>query len=307
MDKVALISHPNCLLHDMSPNHPERPQRLEAIFAAIVAAGLDTVLKQELAPQATREQLALVHDADYIDDIFAKAPEHGMVILDPDTAMNPFTLNAALHAAGAVVKAVDLVMTKQANAAFCNVRPPGHHAERARAMGFCIFNNVAVGVAHALKQYNLKRIAIVDFDVHHGNGTEDIFQNNQKVLLCSTYEELLYPFSDTAGTESIIKIPLPAGSTGREFRSEFLMNGFDQIKNFAPQLIFFSAGFDGHQEDMLANLRLTEFDYAWITRQVKQIAEECCQGRIVSVLEGGYALDALGRSVVAHIKALLEP
>jgi acetoin utilization deacetylase AcuC-like enzyme len=271
-------------------------------------SGLYVDLKEYVAPLATREQLECVHSADYINSIFASAPKHGLVSLDPDTWMNPYTLTAALRAAGAVVFAVDLVMTGKLNAAFCNVRPPGHHAERAHAMGFCFFNNVAVGAAHALTQYQLKRIAIVDFDVHHGNGTENIFKNDERVLLCSSFQHPFYPFS---GAETrnphILNLPLPLGCNGKIFRAAVETHWLKQIKEFKPEMIFFSAGFDGHEKDVMAGMSLHEEDYAWITQKVKAIADEVCHGRIVSTLEGGYALDVLGLAAVAHIEALSIP
>ncbi len=221
--------------------------------------------------------------------------------------MNSHTLAAALHAAGAVVKAVDLVLTHKTNTVFCNVRPPGHHAEHDAAMGFCFFNNIAVGVAHALNKYHLKRIAIVDFDVHRGNGTEDIFKHNKKVLICSSYEFFLYPHHlPQPNADNIIYIPLEPGSTGKEFRAELSLYGMNKLDEFSPELIFFSAGFDGHKNDNISNLKLTESDYYWVTQQVKEIADRHCQGRIISVLEGGYALDVLGECVLSHLKGLSE-
>ncbi len=220
--------------------------------------------------------------------------------------MSPHTFSASLRAAGAVVKAVDLLISNQAKSAFCNVRPPGHHAERNRAMGFCFFNNIAVGVAHALDAHKLNRIAIIDFDAHRGNGTEAIFSNNKQVLICSIYEETLYPFDMPGKAKNIINIPLPSGATGREFRSEITQHGLEKLNAFEPQMIFFSAGFDGHVQDTISNLNLTEFDYLWLTRQIKQIAQIHSQGQMVSVLEGGYALTSLGQCVLAHVKGLMS-
>jgi acetoin utilization deacetylase AcuC-like enzyme len=220
--------------------------------------------------------------------------------------MNPHTLNAALRAAGAGVLAVDLIMAGSIEAAFCSIRPPGHHAERDRAMGFCFFNNVAVATAHALSQYGLQRIAIVDFDVHHGNGTEHIFLDNEQVLLCSTFQHPFYPYSgaDTQRAH-IINVPLANGSGSAAFREAVTQHWLPALRAQRPQLILISAGFDAHIEDDMAGLRLTEHDYAWVTQQIRELADQHCQGHIVSMLEGGYALSALGRSVVAHIKALL--
>ena len=303
--QTAYISHPLCLKHDMGAHHPECPARLHAIEDQLIASGLFGYLQHHDAPEATREQLARVHDPAYLDAIAAKSPSGGMVALDGDTIMNPYTYPAALHAAGAVVLAVDLVMQQRVENAFCNVRPPGHHAERGQAMGFCIFNNVAVGAAHALAAYGLARVAIVDFDVHHGNGTEDIFRDEPRVMLCSTFQHPFYPYSG-ADTRSphIVNVPLSAGSGGVEFRQAVSEVWLPALDTFAPELILVSAGFDAHREDDMASLKLVEADYAWVTEQVKQLAARHAQGRIVSVLEGGYELQALGRSAMVHIKAL---
>lgn len=302
---IALLSHPDFLLHEADGPHPERPTRLRAIQKMLRYAPIE--FQSYEANAATIEQLARVHTKNYIDKIFALAPKSGVIYLDSDTFMNAHTLSAALHAAGSVVQAVDLVMAKKHSAAFCLVRPPGHHAERARAMGFCIFNNVAVGVAHALEHYHLNRIAIVDFDVHHGNGTEDIFAHDKRVLFCSSFQHPFYP-GNGADTKSdhIINIALPAGTTGKEFRSEVSAHWLPAIKDFQPEIIFFSAGFDGHAADQMANFALIEEDYAWITQEVCRIAQKVCAGRIISVLEGGYELNALSQSVLAHLEAIYE-
>jgi acetoin utilization deacetylase AcuC-like enzyme len=303
---IALISHPDCALHEMGPGHPESPQRLSAIEDHLLASGLELAIRRFRAPLATREQLAQVHDEAYIDAIFAAAPKEGLVWLDTDTAMNPHSLNAAMRAAGSVVKAVDLVMGGEVSSAFCSVRPPGHHAERARAMGFCIFNNIAVGAAHALARYDLQRVAIVDFDVHHGNGTEQMFAGNPKILFCSSFQHPYYPHSDpTSHDHNIVKVPLPGGTSSGDFRRAIETNWCPPLHEFAPQLLMISAGFDGHREDDMAQLLLSDQDYGWVTRQVKMIADQYAGGRIVSTLEGGYALAALGRSVGAHLDALL--
>lgn len=302
---TALISHPDCLLHDMGFGHPEQPDRVRVIQAELERSGLNAKLKHYQASLVTREQLLRVHNADYIDQIFAIAPKEGLIAIDPDTAMNPYTLKAAQRAAGAVVLAVDLVMKKEVKAAFCNVRPPGHHAEHARAMGFCFFNNIAVGVAHALEHHKLHRVAIIDFDVHHGNGTEDIFRNEERVLLCSSFEHPFYPHvgADTKSNH-IINVPLAAGSTGQMFREKASQYWLCAIEDFKPEMIFFSAGFDAHENDQLADLKFKVEDYAWITHEIKKIADKVCHGRMVSALEGGYALETLGACVVAHVKAL---
>lgn len=303
---IALISHPDCARHELGAGHPECPARLAAIQDHLISSGLDMLMRHYEAPLATREQLERAHDSDYVASIFAQSPEQGRVWLDPDTAMNAHSLSAALRAAGAAVLAVDLVMEGQHKCAFCCIRPPGHHAEHARASGFCLFNNIAVGAAHALSQYKLERVAIVDFDVHHGNGSEDIFRDRPEVLFCSTFQHPLYPHSGTEPSgEHIINVPLPAGSTGSDFRHAVETRWLPALRAFRPQLLLISAGFDGHIEDDMAGLGLTEGDYAWVTRELKGIAEAHAGGRIVSSLEGGYALRALGRSVAAHLDALL--
>jgi len=301
--RTAFITHPACVRHDMGAGHPESPARLTAIEAALRAAGLWPRLAHMEAPAATREQLARVHDAAYLDAIESMAPDRGWVELDPDTAMNSYSLAAARHAAGALVRAVDAVLAGEADNAFCAVRPPGHHATPGRAMGFCIFNNVAVGVAHALDAHGLERVAIVDFDVHHGNGSEACFRDDPRVLLCSTFQHPLYPYSGAEGGNAH-NLPLPAGSDGAVLRAVFAERVLPALRAFRPQCVFFSAGFDGHREDPLAGWRLDEADYAWITAEVLTVARECAQGRVISTLEGGYALAALGRSVAAHVGVL---
>ncbi|HEY0666319.1 MAG TPA: histone deacetylase family protein [Gallionella sp.] len=302
---TAYITHPLCLRHDMGSYHPESPARIHAIEDQLIASGLLDHLQRHEAPEATREQLLRVHDADYVDYIASSAPQHGIVELDADTSMNPFSYPAALRAAGAVVLGVDLVMGHGVGSAFCNIRPPGHHAERGRAMGFCLFNNVAVGAAHALAQHGLKRVAIADFDVHHGNGTENIFRDDPRVMLCSTFQHPFYPYVGAdSGNGHIINVPLPAGTDGGGFRAAITQHWLPALERFKPELLLFSAGFDAHRDDDMAMLRLTEPDYAWVTQQVKLIADKYAQGRIVSALEGGYELHALGRSALAHIRVL---
>ena len=304
--QTAYISHPLSLKHDMGEHHPECPARVHAIEDQLIAAGLMDYLQRHEAPAATNEQLLRVHEGGYIDSIAASAPQQGIVYLDDgDTAMNPFSYQAALHAAGAVVLGVDLVMAGKAENAFCNIRPPGHHAERARAMGFCIFNNVAVGAAHALAQHGLQRVAIADFDVHHGNGTENIFHDEPRVMLCSTFQHPFYPYRGAdSGNDHIINVPLAAGTDGEGFRAAVTRHWLPALERFQPELLLISAGFDAHRDDDMAMLRLTEADYAWVTVELKRIAAKYAQGRIVSVLEGGYELHALGRSALAHIKVL---
>ena len=303
--QTAYISHPLCLKHDMGAYHPESPARSQAIEDQLIAAGLLDCLQRHEAPEATREQLLRVHDAGYVDFIESSAPQRGMVQLDGDTALNPFSYQAALRAAGAVVLGVDLVMAGKAENAFCNIRPPGHHAGRARAMGFCIFNNIAVGAAHALAQHGLQRVAIADFDVHHGNGTENIFHDEPRVMLCSTFQHPFYPYCGAdSGNDHIINVPLPAGASGEAFRAAVTQHWLPALERFQPQLLLISAGFDAHRDDDMAMLKLTEPDYVWVTEALKHIAEKHAHGRIVSVLEGGYELNALGRSALAHLKVL---
>ncbi|HKB60514.1 MAG TPA: histone deacetylase family protein [Gallionellaceae bacterium] len=303
--QTAYITHPDCLKHEMGEYHPESPDRLRAIEDQLIASGLMPYLQRHDAPLATIEQLARAHNHGYIEQIRKLAPQSGLINLDPDTAMNPYTWNAALRAAGAAVLGVDLVMARKAENAFCAVRPPGHHAEAGRAMGFCIFNNVAVGVAHALEQHGLQRVAIMDFDVHHGNGTENIFHDDPRVMLCSTFQHPYYPYSGAdSGNDHIINVPLPAGTGGAEFREAVSRRCLPALEHFRPELVFFSAGFDAHRDDDMAQLRLVEDDYAWVTGEVKAVADRHAQGRIVSLLEGGYELHALGRSVTAHVRVL---
>ncbi|MEK6592439.1 MAG: histone deacetylase family protein [Pseudomonadota bacterium] len=289
----------------MGGYHPEQPARLQAVEDQLIASGLANCLQYVEAPLAERRHLERVHTPDYIDEIEAAAPEKGIIHLDPDTAMNPHTLKAALRAAGAAVLATDMVIKGEADSAFCSVRPPGHHAERRRAMGFCLFNNIAVAAAHALDQHGLDCVAIVDFDVHHGNGTEDIFRDDPRVLMVSTFQHPFYPYSGIEGrSERMVNIPLAAYSAGREFRAAVEQYWLPALAAFKPRMLFISAGFDAHRDDELAMLNLVEADYAWVTRELRQVADKHSNGRIVSVLEGGYELGALGRCVMTHLKIL---
>jgi len=303
--RSAFVTHADCLRHDMGAHHPERPQRLAAIEDQLIASGVAPHLARYEAPLATDDALARVHPIEYVRAIREVAPEEGTVHLDPDTAMNRFTLNAALRAAGAAVLAVDLVIENKVQTAFCAVRPPGHHACRARAMGFCIFNNVAVAARHAIAAHGLERVAIVDFDVHHGNGTEDIFENDEQVLMASIFQHPFYPYSGADNpAPNMVNVPLAAGSGSKEFRAAVTKHWLPALEDFEPQLVIFSAGFDAHAEDDMAMLRLVDADYGWVTEQVKALAERHSGGRMVSMLEGGYALSALGRSAVQHIRVL---
>lgn len=303
--QTVYLTHPLCTKHDMGADHPECPARIHAIEDQLIATGLLPFLNHMVAPQVTREQLLRVHTEAYVESVFAQAPQTGLVYLDGDTAMNPYSLGAALHAAGAAVHAVDTIMAGQAENAFCNIRPPGHHAGRAKAAGFCIFNNVAVAVAHALDQYGLQRVAIADFDVHHGDGTENIFHDDPRVMLCSTFRHPYYPYCGAdSGNEHIINVPLAAGATGADFRAAVTGQWLPALDRFQPQMLFISAGFDAHREDDMGGLALREADYVWVSEELKALAARHAVRRIVSVLEGGYALHALGRSAVAHIRVL---
>ncbi len=302
---TAYITHPECLRHDMGHQHPESPSRLNAINDRLHAAHLFDYLIHYEAPLAHRGQLARVHDPAYIDAVEAASPYDGIVELDGDTAMNPHSLEAAYRAAGGAVMAVDRVLGGKVENAFVACRPPGHHATHNRAMGFCIFNNVAVAAAHALEAHGLKRVAIVDFDVHHGNGTEDIFKDDARVMLCSTFQHPFYPYSgaDTV-SDHIVNIPLPAGTTGRRYREVFEEKVLPRLAAFQPEMLFFSAGFDAHREDDMGQFGLMESDYVWITEQSLAATQGHTRGRVVSVLEGGYDLSSLGRSVAEHIRVL---
>lgn len=305
---LAIFTHPDCLKHDMGRAHPESPARLEVIIKALKQASYADQLRWIEAPQATKVQLTRVHHSDYIDNIFSLAPQSGYLPIDPDTGMNPYTLPAALRASGALIAAVDEVFAGKTKRAFCLVRPPGHHAEPGIAMGFCFFNNVAVGVAHAIAQYHCERVAIVDFDVHHGNGTEVMFSYEPKVCFWSSFQYPFYPPTRlTNKTKNIHLCPLAAGNGGGIFRQKVELELIPLLENFKPQIIFISAGFDAHRLDPLANLLLEANDYAFVTHAISDIAQKYAQGKIISTLEGGYHLQALAESAVAHVEALLEP
>lgn len=304
---MLFYTHPACLKHSAGAGHPESPARLQAIYDCLDSDRFATLDRIE-APRATRVQLARVHNARMIEHVFATAPQDGFAQIDSDTLMSPDSLEAALRAAGAMCAAVDAVLDERALRAFCAVRPPGHHATRAAAMGFCLFNSVAVGAAHAQSR-GIERVAIVDFDVHHGNGTQDIFFNVPNVLYASTHQSPLYP--GTGGAEetsaaNIVNVPLPPGSSSFVFRDACREIVLPALERFAPQLILISAGFDAHYLDPLANLNLGAEDFAWITRELVDLAHEHARGRVISTLEGGYSLTALRQSVPAHVAALME-
>ncbi|SFQ60326.1 Acetoin utilization deacetylase AcuC [Variovorax sp. OK605] len=305
----AYISHPECARHDMGAGHPECPERIAAVHDRLLVTGLLDCMSIHEAPAATQTQLARAHTLAYVRELSAAAPTEGHRFVDPDTLMNAHTLQAALRAAGAAVMATDLVLAGKAAAAFCNVRPPGHHATRNAAMGFCFFNNVAVGIRHALDVHGLTRVALIDFDVHHGNGSADILRDDARVLMCSIFEKGLYPFAPFRGEDDrgprMVNVGLATRSGRQAFREAVVHQWLPALDAFAPQLVYVSAGFDGHREDDMGNLGLTESDYAWVTRQVMDVTQRHCDGRVVSCLEGGYALSALARSAAAHVKVLI--
>ncbi len=305
---LAYISHEACKAHEMGAHHPECPERLHAIQDRLIASGMEMLLTHYDAPEASMEQLARVHDLDYIERLRDAAPKEVGVLswVDGDTAMNSGTWPAALRSAGAAILGVDLAMSGRHRAVFCCVRPPGHHAGRSSAAGFCFFNNVAVGAAHALEHHGLKRVAIVDFDVHHGNGTEDIFIGDDRVLFCSSFQHPFYPGcgADT-DAPNIVNLPLPRLTGGAQFREAVERAWLPRLESFAPELIMVSAGFDGHAEDDMAHFNLREADYGWITREIHNLAVKHAQGRVVSCLEGGYTMSALGRCVSTHVDELI--
>lgn len=304
--QTAFITHPACLKHHVETGHPDSPARLMAIEDQLIASGLYHFLQYHEAPRASRAQLERVHTAAYLDRLTAVSPTDGLIAIGADTWMNPDTLEAALHAAGAVVLGTDLVMAGMVANAFCSIRPPGHHASREQAMGLCLINNVAVGAAHALAAHGLNRIAIADFDVHHGNGTEDIFRDDSRVLLCSLFQHPLYPHTGSASSDHVINVPLAEGTDSAGMRRAVTEHWLPALHAFQPEMIFICAGFDGHWQDQIADLALVEADYTWITQLLKTVAATWSGGRIVSALEGGYELHALGRSAMAHIKVLSD-
>jgi len=302
---TAYITHSACLKHEMGDDHPECPARIHAVEDQLISSGLLPFLERHDAPLVKREQLERVHGLAHIEQVFSQAPIDGLIHIDPDTAMNPYSLEAALRSAGAAVMATDLVISGQVENAFCNIRPPGHHAGRDTSGGFCIFNNVAVAVAHALEHHGLQRVAIADFDVHHGDGTEDIFRDDPRVMLCSTFRHPFYPYCGAdRSNDHIINVPLKGGTSSADFREAVISYWLPALERFQPQMIFISAGFDAHREDDMGGLCLTDADYGWVADQLKDIAYRHAGRRIVSVLEGGYELHALGRSAMAHIKSL---
>jgi acetoin utilization deacetylase AcuC-like enzyme len=305
---TLVFGHQSSAEHDMGPGHPERPERILAVQQALDADRFKDLERRE-APQATVDQIARVHDRNYVTKLLDAVPEEGRVQIDPDTSMCPESGEAALRASGAIVAAIDAIAAGEANSAFCAVRPPGHHAEPSRGMGFCLFNNVAIGVEHARKAHNLERVAVVDFDVHHGNGTQAAFWSEPNVLFASSHQYPFYPGTgaeDETGVGNIFNVPLADGAGSVLFRRGMERVVLPALEEFDPDLIVVSAGFDGHARDPLANLRLEEGDFEWITGKLVDIAGEFCDGRIVSSLEGGYDLDSLSSSVTAHLTALMR-
>ena len=316
MGKTGYFTHPDCRRHEMGRGHPECPERLDAIEDRLLASGVGDALDRREAPLAPQSELVLAHDRTHVAAIRGMADEIGEqqaaggtdhLYIDPDTAMNPHSWNAALRGAGAALAATDAVIDGELENAFCAVRPPGHHATRSRAMGFCIFNNVAIAARYALERKGLERVAVVDFDVHHGNGTEDILAGDSRVLMVGIFQHPFYPYSGAGPhADNMLNVPVPAYTKGDRIRTLIEDSWLPRLHAFKPQMIFISAGFDAHREDDLGQLGLVEDDYRWITKQLKDIANLYAQGRIVSCLEGGYNLDALGRSVEAHLRVLAD-
>lgn len=305
---TLLYTHASAAEHDTGHGHPERSDRIRAVLAALTTPEFAELERRE-APRAEPTELSRAHGRDYIEAVLAAVPAEGYVRIDPDTVMSPASGEAALRAAGAVIAAVNAVLGGEATSAFCAVRPPGHHAEPRRGMGFCLFNNIAIGALHARAVHQVGRVAIVDFDVHHGNGTQAIFQSDPSVLFASSHEYPLYPgtgAADERGVGNIYNVPLPPLSGSAEFRAGMERIVLPALEEFVPDLILVSAGFDAHARDPLATLRLSEDDFAWITRRLVELAGEMCAGRIVSTLEGGYDLEALSASVAAHVRELMQ-
>ena len=316
MNATGYFTHPDCKKHEMGPGHPECPERLDAIDDWLLATGVLDALMQREAPFASLSDVELGHDRMMVaalrglsetlgDEIDAGGPRYAQ--LDPDTALNVHSWNAALRAVGAVVAATDAVMAGEMENAFCAVRPPGHHAVRHRAMGFCLLNSVAIAAKYALERHGLARVAVIDFDVHHGNGTEDILSGDERALMVSFFQHPFYPYSGTEGpADNMVNVPVPAYSKGPAVREMIERVWLPRLEAFKPEMIFISAGFDAHRDDELGQMGLVEADYAWITQQLKAVAARHSKGRIVSSLEGGYNLKALARSVEAHIRVLAD-
>ncbi|HEX9719698.1 MAG TPA: histone deacetylase family protein [Ramlibacter sp.] len=316
MNKTGYYTHPDCRRHEMGPGHPECPERLDAIEDRLIASGVGLALERRQAHEASPADIELAHTRMHVAalrgldqelDEHIAAGGRGYAQIDPDTLMNPDTWKAALRAAGAALSATDAVIAGELENAFCAVRPPGHHACRDRAMGFCFFNNIAIAAKYALERHGLKRVAIVDFDVHHGNGTEDILGGDERALMVGFFQHPFYPYTGTEGHHpNMVNLPVPAYTRGMAIRELVEQAWMPRLADFRPEMIFISAGFDAHREDDLGQLGLVEADYTWITMKVKEIAKKYASGRIVSSLEGGYNLSALGRSVEAHLRVLAD-
>jgi acetoin utilization deacetylase AcuC-like enzyme len=306
---TLLISHPACLQHLTPAGHPERPDRLRAIEQALEAEKFQALQRVE-APMAEVETIAFCHPMEYIEELREASPKEGLVRLDPDTSMSPGTYEAALRAVGGAVLAVDEVMAKKTDNAFVATRPPGHHAETARPMGFCLFDNAAIAARHAQKRHGIARAAIIDFDVHHGNGSQEIFWGDKSVMYCSTHQMPLFPGTgaviESGEHNTVVNAPLRPGDGGEQFRAAFETRVLPRLRDFRPELVIISAGFDAHMRDPLANINLTEDDFIWATQKIMEIADQCAGGRLVSLLEGGYDLRALGNSVAAHVTTLMR-
>lgn len=306
---TLLITHPACLEHRTPAGHPERPDRLRAVASALAADAFNALVRVE-APAAVLETIALCHPMEYVTAIRDATPQQGLIQIDADTSMSPGSFEAALRAAGGAAHAVDQVMTGTAQNAFVATRPPGHHSETARPMGFCLFNNAAIAARHAQRKHGAERAIVVDFDVHHGNGSQDIFWSDQSVMYASTHQMPLYPgtgaVSERGEHDTVVNAPLRPGDGGAQFREAFETRILPRLREFKPDLVVISAGFDAHTRDPLANLNLVEADFAWATQQLMAIADASANGRVVSVLEGGYDLQGLAGSVAAHVTALMR-
>jgi acetoin utilization deacetylase AcuC-like enzyme len=303
---TAFISHPDCHDHDTGEGHPENARRLSAIEDRLLSSRISDFIRYMDAPEVTREQLLRAHTAQYLAMIDEVMPRKGYARLDPDTVISPGTLQAAKRAAGSVILAVDQVMSGQIRNAFCSVRPPGHHAESDRALGFCIYNNIAVGVKHALAEHGLKKVAVVDFDVHQGNGTEDILIGDDRVLYCSTFQHPFFPYTSLPeNSERVISIPLDASAKSAEFRAAVTDHWLPALERFQPEMIFVSAGFDAHRDDDMSYVSLTDADFRWVIEEIVRIADISASGRVVSALEGGYEVHSLARCVETHMRVLM--
>jgi acetoin utilization deacetylase AcuC-like enzyme len=306
---TLLISHPACLRHLTPAGHPERPDRLRAIEQALEAEKFQSLQRVE-APMAELETIALCHPMDYIEELRDASPKEGLVRLDADTSMSPGTFEAALRAVGGATLAVDEVVAKKTDNAFVATRPPGHHAETARPMGFCLFDNAAIAARYAQKRHGIARAAIIDFDVHHGNGSQEIFWADKSVMYCSTHQMPLFPGTgaviESGDHNTIVNAPLRPGDGGEQFRAAFETRVLPRLRDFRPALVIISAGFDAHMRDPLASINLTEDDFVWATQKIMDVADQCADGRVVSLLEGGYDLRALGNSVAAHVTTLMR-